>query len=139
MTLSIYFIKTHSYRFHTLWRLIHCHLVYWWGDFPVFFITMYLYTSCREFLQKLKVFRYINPSITNCCFIASAIHQGVKVKVLFIIQFLNPFFNITPFLFSISLFNVECQTRELLVPFLWQSLTGDWTWDLPHSKPALYH
>ena len=96
---------------------------------------------------------------------------------------------------GISIFNVECQTRELLVPFLlhlwydavldwglnpgppalesstlplgyrggcpwlgierWttrtrsqhstirlprrRSLTGDWTRDLPHSKPALYH
>ena len=41
-------------------------------------------------------------------------------------------------------FIVECQTRELLVPFynvfgMTRSLTGDWTWDLPHLKPALYH
>ena len=44
---------------------------------------------------------------------------------------------------GISLFNVECQTRVLLVPFynvfgMTRSLTGDWTQDLPHSKPALY-
>ena len=41
-------------------------------------------------------------------------------------------------------FNIECQTRELLVPFynvfgMTRSLTGDWTRDLPHSMPALYH
>ena len=45
---------------------------------------------------------------------------------------------------SISLFNVECQIRELFVPFynvfgMTRSLTGDWTRYLPHSKPVLYH
>ena len=39
-------------------------------------------------------------------------------------------------------FNVQWQTREL-VPFytvfgVTRSLTGDWTLDLPHSKPSLY-
>ena len=44
-------------------------------------------------------------------------------------------------------FNVECQTRELLVPKksfynifgTMQSLTGDWLGHLPHSMPALFH
>ena len=41
----------------------------------------------------------------------------------------------------ISLFNVECHIRELLVPFynvfgMTQSLTGDWIRDLPHSKAS---
>ena len=40
---------------------------------------------------------------------------------------------------SISLFNVECQTRELRVPFynvfgMTRPLTGDWTRDLPHPR-----
>ena len=41
-------------------------------------------------------------------------------------------------------FNVECQTREYWNHFynvfdMTRSLTGDWTRDPPHSKPALYH
>ena len=45
---------------------------------------------------------------------------------------------------SISLFNVECQTRNYWYHFykvfgMTLSLTGVWTHDLPHSKPALYH
>ena len=45
---------------------------------------------------------------------------------------------------SISLFNVECHTRNYWYHFynvfgMTMSLTGDWTRDLPHSMPALYH
>ena len=61
-------------------------------------------------------------------------------------EFLSQILSITFFVLeraSISLFHVECQTRELLVPFynifgMTRSLTGDWTRDLPHSKSALY-
>ena len=43
-----------------------------------------------------------------------------------------------------SLLNVQCSTRALLLPFynvfgMTRSLTGDWTRDLLHSKPALHH
>ena len=65
--------------------------------------------------------------------------------------FLSQILSITFFVLSLFLrksqyfpFNVECQTRELLVPFhyvfgMTRSLSGDWTRDLLHSKPALYH
>ena len=38
---------------------------------------------------------------------------------------------------SISLFNVECYFYNVFG--MTRSLTGDWTQDLPHSMPALYH
>ena len=82
----------------------------------------------------------------KCCILvrlSSADFEGFLYQILSITLFsyLNSWERASIFPFQCGVLNKGTTGTNFITYLVWltRSLTGDWTRDLPHSKPALYH